>query len=238
MIKNKNDTEPHDAPEDYSDRRKHFRVNLPLKARFLNEAGEEYACLVSNISAGGAMLRTKHPPGFGKAIVLYVDDLGRFEGKVIRAGANSFVISYEKRRNKSAKTADGLTKIMNQGRRSFDRRKMPRIQHDAPAIVYFEDGRAGQCAILDISLTGASIEISPRPPLGAKLILGRMTAKVVRRHEKGVGVVFTGAAQRMEEVIADASVGDARADAGAPFADDFGKNDFGKSAFGKKGASA
>ncbi len=187
------------------DRRKHHRVDTPLKARFLDAAGEEQSCLVMNVSAGGALLRAKHPPAFGDHVVIYVDRLGRFEGRVIRSGQKSFAINYEKKRAKNAKTADALTQVLNQGRRSHDRRSSPRIMHDAPAQVFFEDGRSEQCAILDISLTGASIEISPRPPLGTRLILGRMNAKVVRRHEKGVGVVFTGAAKRMDDVIKDAA---------------------------------
>ena len=178
-----------------------------------------------NISASGALLRTKYPPAFGETVIVYFDDLGRFEAKVIRSGANAFAVTYDKKREKRAEIADGLTEIMNTGRRVGDRRKSPRIRTDAPALVYFEDGRSENCAILDISLTGASIEISPRPPLGASLILGRMTAKVVRRHDKGVGVVFTGSAKRLEDVIADTTLEELPADpkAGAHIAPTFGK---------------
>lgn len=209
--------DPHD------DRRKHLRVETPLKARFLNDAGEEHTCLVMNISAGGAMMRTKNPPPFGSVVVLYIDRLGRFEGRVIRSGANSFAVNYEKKRAKNAKTADGLTEVLNKGSRSHDRRASPRVKHDAPAKVFFEDGRSDECSILDISLTGASIAISPRPPLGTRLILGRMTAKVVRRHEKGVGVVFTGSAERMSEVIAETTETTTEPVPGTTVAKPFGK---------------
>ena len=76
---------------------------------------------------------------------------------------------------------------------------------------------------MDISLTGASLEIAPRPPLGSRLILGRMTAKVVRRHDKGVSVIFTGAAQQMEDVIKETAAQPPEPVAGAPFAPSFGK---------------
>lgn len=205
------------------DRRKHARVETPLKARFLTENGQERACLISNISAGGALLRSKFPPPEGHTVVVYIDQLGRFEGKVIRSGHNCFAITYERKRAKNAKTADNLTQIVNHGQRATDRRKNPRIRQDSPAIVHLEDGRAQKCSILDISLTGASIEISPRPPLGVHLILGRMTAKVVRRHEKGVGVVFTGAAKRMEEVITETAAPTPEPEIGAQIAPKFGK---------------
>lgn len=190
------------TPQEADDeRRRHKRVDAPLKGRFLNEYGTEETCIVVNISAGGALLKAKNPPPFGSTVLLYVDQVGRFEGRVIRSDPKMFAVAYEKKRAKSSRTADGLTQVVNRGVKSPDRRGTPRIQHDEPALVYFEDGRAERCAILDISLTGASIEIMPRPPLGARLIVGRMTAKVVRRHDKGVGVVFTGSAKRMDEVI-------------------------------------
>jgi PilZ domain len=210
-------------PADHSDRRKYARVDLPLKARFLDDKGEERPCIVLNVSAGGALLRAKNPPAFGKAVVLYIDKLGRFEGRVIRSGGNSFAINYEKKREKSARIADDITEVMHKGRRSLDRRNTPRIRQDAPALVHFENGRTEKCAILDISLTGASIEVDPRPPLGMRLILGRMMAKVVRRHDTGVGIVFTGSADRMDDVISEAATTEPQSDPGAPFAPTFGK---------------
>ena len=179
--------------------------------------------MVVDISAGGALLKAKNPPAFGQSVIIYIDQLGRFEGKVTRSGPDKFAVTYESTRKKTARTADTLTRIVNHGRRGSDRRNDPRLAQDAPAMVYFEDGRSEKCAIMDISLTGASIEISPRPPLGAQLILGRMTAKVVRRHDKGVGVVFTGSAKRMEEIIQTASDTETPPEFGAPVARSFGK---------------
>ena len=75
---------------DMKDRRKHHRVDLPLRARFLTETGDERSGVVLNISAGGAMVRAKFPPAFGQNVVLYIDQVGRFEGKVVRSGNNCF----------------------------------------------------------------------------------------------------------------------------------------------------
>ncbi len=205
------------------DRRKHLRVDAPLKARFMTDAGEERPCLVVNASAGGALMKAKTPPPFGASVVVYIDGVGRFEGRVIRSSGNVFAVNYEKKRRKNARTADALTEVVNRDKRGPDRRAGPRIRHDSPAKVYFDDGRVEDCAILDISLTGASIEISPRPPLGARLILGRMSAKVVRRHEKGVGVVFTGSAERMSDVIDETTGPVPTVDDGLQVAKPFGR---------------
>ncbi len=207
MVKHQEDSNAAPDPaqtvrESDADRRRFQRVDLPLKARFLTEDGCERAGTVTNISVGGAMIRAKFPPAFGQGVILYVDQVGRLEAKVVRSDKNSFAVTYHKRREKHVKLADQITAAMHhRRRRGPDHRTGPRVKFDKPATVYLEDGQSLECAILDVSLTGASIEVSPRPPLGMHLILGRMTAKVVRRHDKGVGVVFTGAADRMDEII-------------------------------------
>lgn len=208
---------------DPSERRKHARIDFTSKARFLRSNGDEEPCLVINISAGGALLKAKTPPESGEHVVIYIDNVGRFEATVIRTGKHTFAVDYRARRSKSRRTADALTIAINDRGRRIDRRGAPRIRQEKPAPVTFENGDVAHCSILDISLTGASIEIDPKPPLGTSLIVGKMSAKVVRRHETGVGVVFTGAAQKMEEVITDAqSQIDAQGD-GSFVASAFGK---------------
>lgn len=216
-----NAAEPGAATE--HDRRRHRRVDVPLRARFLTDRGDERAGEVLNISAGGAMIRAKHPPSVGQRVILYVDRIGRIEAEVVRSGPNSFAVSYPQRRARQARLADQLTEVLDNRRTGGDRRVNPRIRQDAPAMVTLEDGREAPCSIQDISLTGASLEISPRPPLGMHLVLGRMTAKVVRRHETGVGVVFTGSARNMEEVIADASEANSDEQHGSIVARRFGR---------------
>lgn len=200
------------------ERRRHVRVDMPLKARFLTADGSEHNCIVVNISAGGALLKAKTPPPENCTIVVYIDQIGRFEGRVVRSGRHSFAVDYRSRKARAVKTADALIEAMNMRGPRHDRRLAPRIRHESHATVILDSGVKIPCSILDISLTGASIEIEPRPPLGATLTLGRMSAKVVRRHEKGVGVVFSGPAQRMEEAMDDA-IGDD----GAVLASGFGR---------------
>lgn len=222
----------HPAPlisADIIERRRHARVDMPLKARFLGGDGEERPCLVTNVSAGGALLRATAPPREGETVVLYIDEVGRFEGKVIRSAGNEFAVDYRSRRSKNRRTADTLTVMMHNRAVGNDRRTAPRIKTEARAVVRLENGEMQPCSILDISLTGASIEIDPRPPLGAVITLGKMTAKVVRRHEKGVGVVFSGPARKMEDVLNQSAAGpDAlhpvkTNEAGAGLASPFGK---------------
>ncbi|NWG71373.1 MAG: PilZ domain-containing protein [Parvularculaceae bacterium] len=217
---------------DIIERRRHARVDMPLKARFLGASGEERPCLVTNVSAGGALLRAAAPPRQGEQVVLYIDDVGRFEGKVVRSAGNEFAIDYRGRRSKNRRTADALTVMIHNRAVGADRRAAPRIKTEARAVLRLESGEMQPCSILDISLTGASLEIDPRPPLGSIVTLGKMTAKVVRRHEKGVGVVFGGPAKKMEEALNQSAAGaDAlhpvqTGEAGAKLASPFGKKNW------------
>jgi len=205
------------------ERRRHRRVDLTIKARVLKENGEEEPCLVVNISAGGALLKAVNPPAAGEHVVLYIDEVGRHEGQVIRTAKHFFAVDYRGRRAKVKRTADNLTETLNNRQMKLDRRTSPRVKTDQQTVLTLENGEKVACEILDISLTGASIKIDPRPDLGVKVTIGRMVGKVVRRHEKGVGVVFTGPAVKMEEVIEKTKPDDSPPTFGPPFAQPFGK---------------
>jgi hypothetical protein len=211
------------AEQDPSERRRHRRIDFNAKARVLKSDGVEEPCLVINASAGGALLKAVNPPTEGDKVVVYIDEVGRFEGVVIRASKHSFAVDYRSRRGKTQRTADALTEAIHKRAMSLDRRGAPRIRREGPAIVTFEDGATVECQILDISLTGASIAIADRPPLGAPLTIGKMMAKVVRRHETGVGVVFVGPAQRMEDVFEQTEARESPNRDGAKLAPQFGK---------------
>ena len=210
------------APSD-DERRRHRRVGLSLKARVLKADGEEEPCLVVNISAGGALLKAVNPPQAGDKVVVYIDDVGRYEGLVIRSAKHHFAVDYRARKAKTRRAADNLTHALNAPGMRLDRRANPRIRQDQPTVLTLESGESFACEILDISLTGASVAIDPKPALGAVVTVGRTPAKVVRRHEKGVGVVFTGAPEKMEEVIEAAKSPFDTKDGGAGIAPHFGK---------------
>ncbi|MEL6212771.1 MAG: PilZ domain-containing protein [Pseudomonadota bacterium] len=221
---------PPSQRDDHAERRLHARTDIKIRARYLTAPGEEHACLVSNISAGGALLRAKTPPGVGEKVVVYIDDVGRFEGRVVRSGAHTFAVDYRSRRSKSKRTADALIEAINTTGRRFDRRSAPRIKTESDATLVLPDGQSLPCSIKDISLTGASIDVEPQPPLGTPVKLGKMMAKIVRRHDRGVGVVFTGpASSGMEEVFTKTGAGEAGKQAaggehGAKVATRFGRN--------------
>ena len=54
----------------------------------------------------------------------------------------------------------------------------------------FADGTSASVRVIDMSLSGAALSTSLRPPLGSPIRLGRLGARVVRHFEDGIGIEF------------------------------------------------
>ena len=61
---------------------------------------------------------------------------------------------------------------------------------DQNKTVLLDTGETIDCEVIDVSISGASLRIEMRPPIGSSLMLGRMRGRVVRHHEHGIGVQF------------------------------------------------
>ena len=53
-----------------------------------------------------------------------------------------------------------------------------------------EDGRRYPCRLMDLSLSGAAVDIDIRPPIGTAVQLGSMRGRVVRHFVEGVAIEF------------------------------------------------
>ena len=53
-----------------------------------------------------------------------------------------------------------------------------------------DDGRRYPCRIMDLSLSGAAIDIDIRPAIGTAVRLGNMRGRVVRHFLEGVAIEF------------------------------------------------
>ncbi|VAW21439.1 hypothetical protein MNBD_ALPHA11-419, partial [hydrothermal vent metagenome] len=71
-------------------------------------------------------------------------------------------------------------------------RVVPDIRHSQLVL---DDGRKYNCKIVDISLSGAAIDMEVRPAVGTPVTLGRMRGQIVRHFEYGIGVEFVSTQQ-------------------------------------------
>ena len=174
-----------------SDRRLHRRVPIRLAARYMLPNREEFACRTTNASAGGVLLEGSNQAKKGDNVIVYLEELGRFEGSVVRANPDRFAVCFKRRASKINKTADTLTLLTNQGLVTLrEARRAPRTAVHKRAHARLENGGYATCRVLDVSISGASIEIANRPDIGSQIEIGAMRGRVVRHHEDGVAIEF------------------------------------------------
>jgi hypothetical protein len=179
-------------PKIVPERRRHRRVAVNLFGRFMREDKQEYPCQVVNMSAGGMAMVAPVKCGDGERIVAYLDNLGRIEGVVVRSFEGGFGVRILASLYKRERIANLLTWLINQnalglGEERKHDRIVPRI--NASKLI-MPNGDVHNCRVIDVSLSGASVACTIKPPLGTMVILGRMRGRVVRHHEQGMAIQF------------------------------------------------
>ena len=163
------------------DRRRHRRIDLTLKGRFLWGDGD-YPLETSDISCGGATIISAIEPPIGQLIVCYFDDFGRVNARVVRHGDLGFSVAFETSSRKRDKLADRLVWLLNAESLDLpDERDADRKTDVSSAIVSREDGSSLNCRLIDISFTGASFESKHGLPLVGEFVsAGKLYGEVVR----------------------------------------------------------
>jgi c-di-GMP-binding flagellar brake protein YcgR len=184
------------------ERRRHQRVRIDLLGRYMLADRREYPCQVVNMSPGGMALIAPVTGNVGERVIAYVDHLGRLEGKIARQLQNGFAMTISATPRKRDKLAAQLTWLANKDILNLpeDRRHERVVPDNRHSTVVLDDGRRYNCKIIDISLSGAAIELAVRPAMGTPVTLGRMRARVVRHFQNGVAVEFA-SAQEMLTVV-------------------------------------
>jgi len=172
--------------------RQYQRVDLTLFGRFMLANREEYPCQLVNMSPGSAALVTPHSGEIGERVIAYVDHLGRLEGVVLRIFHGGFAMSVNATDHKRDKLAAKLTWLANRHELNLpeDRRHERVTPRTRSADIRLEDGRSYNARIIDLSLSGAAIELQVRPAIGTVLWVGNMRGRVVRHFDEGVAVEF------------------------------------------------
>jgi len=175
-----------------TDLRRHRRVPLTLLGRFMRANRHEYPCKLNDISVGGAAINAPVEVDAGERIVAYFDHLGGLEGHVVRVFEGGFAMQFKITAHKREKLAAQLTWLINRDVLSgIEQRRHARIpaEHRTQSVL-LDSGETLVCEVIDVSISGASLKMDVRPPVGTTLTLGRLRGKVRRHHEQGIGVQF------------------------------------------------
>ncbi len=178
------------------------RVKVSVLGRYMLTNRSEYPCQVLEMSPGDAVVVAPVSGTAGERVVAYLDHVGRVEGTITEVIEGGFKMELAASPRKRDKTAAQLTWLANKDVLNLpeDRRHERVVPDNRHSSVVLDDGRRYNCKIIDISLSGAAIELAVRPAMGTPVTLGRMRAKVIRHFPEGVAVEFA-SAQEMLTVV-------------------------------------
>ncbi|CAN7466697.1 pilus assembly protein PilZ [Devosia sp. Root413D1] len=178
------------------------RVRVSLLGRYMLTDRREFPCQVLEMSPGDAVVIAPISGIAGERVIAYIDHLGRIEGDVTDVIDGGFKMDIVATSRKRDKMAAQLTWLANKDLLNLpeDRRHERVVPDNRHSTVVLDDGRRYNCKIIDISLSGAAIELAVRPAMGTPVTLGRMRARVVRHFGDGVAVEFV-SAQEMLTVV-------------------------------------
>lgn len=181
-----------DSQDISSIERQFQRVDLNLFGRYMLENRQEFPCQVLNMSPGSAALMTPHTGDIGEKVIAYIDHIGRIEGNILRIFEGGFAMSVIATERKRDKLSAKLTWLANRHELNLpeDRRHERIVPRQRTAEIRLEDGRTYHTRIVDLSLSGAAIELKVRPAIGTILWVGNLRGRVVRHFDDGVAVEF------------------------------------------------
>jgi hypothetical protein len=189
------------------ERRRHQRVDVQVMGRYMLESRREYPCQTVNISPGGLAILAPVMGNIGERVVIYLDQLGRVEGTVVRQFQNGFAIAFSATVRKRDKLASQLTWLANRQLLGLpEDRRHDRVQPRIPrTIITLGTGEQVVARLIDISTSGAGISTDLKLVMDQRIVVGKLPAKVVRVFEGGVAVEF-GRVLTGPEIDSDVSV--------------------------------
>ena len=189
-----------------TERRNFQRVRVKVYGRYMLEDRSEHPCQVVDMSPGDVAFRADRPGELGEKVIAYLDHIGRVEGVVTRRLDGGFAMTILASERKRDKLAAQLTWLANKHELDLpEDRRHERVQPRNPmSVLHLTDGRQYQCRIIDLSLSGAAVEIDVKPALGVQVTLGTMRGRVARHFEDGIALEFA-VLQREETLAAEFS---------------------------------
>ena len=175
------------------DRRRHRRVLWQVPVRGLTGSGEEFTCNTIDVCAGGIRINLARPLEKGENLVLYVEDIGRVEGVIVRVlNEVGYAVEFRVPQRKREKIADALTWLVNKDKLGLtDERIDERRSASGQVIAIHGKGISIACAVADVSLFGVALKTAgPRPMIGDRVQIGERAGTCVGYIDGGFAVDF------------------------------------------------
>lgn len=176
-----------------ADRRRHRRVPFAVRVRGLGPEGEEFTCTTVDVCAGGLRINLARPLHKDDQLVLYIDELGRVEGRVARVLPDiGYGIELLAPARKRDKIGDQLTWLVNKDRLGLvDERQAERRPGSGQIVATYGGGIAIACAVADVSVFGVALKTAgPRPAIGDRVQVNERAGTCIRYFDGGFAVDF------------------------------------------------
>ena len=175
-----------------AERRRNPRVEVRLLGRFMRSDRKEFDCESIDASPDGIAFTSNAGVHIGERIVAYLNQIGRVEGRVARTFPAGFEIQMNVPPNKRDKLATQLAWLANRQALGLpqDRRHERIAPRDRYTILKLENGREYTATLIDVSISGAALNVDCEPPIGAHVVVGATPAEVVRHVNCGIAVEF------------------------------------------------
>lgn len=140
-------------------------------------------------SNDGLRFKSDTPPEIGDVVQLKMRGLRDFSAMITRIEPGGFVAMPTLITDIRA-FANEIAAISREQAAEAKRRHERVVPEHSSALVRTNDGTTIRAKVLDVSLSGAAIESSLRPPLRSEISLGKLDATVVRHLPNGFAVEF------------------------------------------------
>ncbi len=183
----------HHAPLPQRDRRMNQRAKISVLGRYMLPNRQEFPCQTIDMSPGGLALAAPVKGNIGDRVIVYLDTLGRVEGKIVRHLEDGFAMSLNASLAKRDKLGDQLTWVLNRQALGLpeDRRHERIAPRNASSTMKLKDGREHRVKIIDISLSGVAVTTDFQPTLFEIVTIGETVGRVVRHFNGGVAIEFS-----------------------------------------------
>jgi hypothetical protein len=176
-----------------AEQRRYDRVTLELSGRYMLASGEEFLCDTVDISLGGLSLRGAKNGKPGERVILYIRELGRVEGRIVRRLPGRFAIEIVATQSKRERIAERIRWLLKNHAGQVEERRLGARDDvdDAQTVLRTEDGQEFPAELMELSLSGARIKVGARPPIGARVFLGHKQAVVARSADESLALQFS-----------------------------------------------
>jgi len=175
-----------------AEQRRHQRVAVTILGRYMLADKREFRCQTIDMSPGGVHLSAPVRGNIGERIIVYLDEIGRIEGNVVRLTERGFALAMNLPFIKREMIANQLTWIVNRNALGLPeaRRHERIVPHHRHSHLHVEDGREFPVKLIDISVSGAAMTAPVCLPIGTRVRLGQTAGQVIRILEDGFAIIF------------------------------------------------